>query len=36
LPRLSEAISSHLKLSEVCFFLPPPSGHHPLVAPEIR
>src|SRR2546430_413189 len=24
LPHLSEAISSHLKLSEVCFFLPPP------------
>src|SRR5437879_3193405 len=33
---LSEAISSYLDLSGVCFFWPPSSGHHPLVAPTCR
>src|SRR6266404_4967929 len=33
-PQPSEAISSHPKLSEVRFFLPAPSAHHPLVAPK--
>src|SRR5438105_1513072 len=27
----SRAISSYLELTQVCFFLPPSSGHHPLV-----
>src|SRR2546423_14425782 len=32
----SRAISSHLDLSGVCFFLPAPSGNQPLVAPACR